>query len=185
MAGISADLDLGSIEIMAGLKAELSKSNDLHERDQKWRARELARSRVPSSVRQFVSATIPTPTVRVGMSFGGPDPGFYWLLRRLVIGGVNWKTAAAGTAEIYVSALGAGQGQAAVGPIVNGLGLTDMVDQAAALPDKAYYSNQQIIIQENENLIVLIDGGTAGQQYVAAAQCEIWRTIASPSVFDA
>lgn len=183
MAGAEIDIDLGPIEIMAGLKAELSTMNKQNK--EAWRQRELARTRVPMSVRQFASAAIPSPTVRTGISFGGPDPGFYWLLRRLIVGGVTWKTTAAGTAEVYVTALAAGQGQAAVGPIINGLALSDMVDQAATLPAKAFYSNQQVIIQEQENLVVVIDTGTANQQYVVTAQFEIWRTISAGVEFSA
>ena len=184
MPGVELDLDVGPLEIMAGIRTELTK---LNRHNEAWHRREIARSRVPIIVRQFTSATIPTPTARTGISFGGPDPGFYWLLRRLIIGGVTWKTTAAGTAEIYVTALGAGQGQAATGPIVNGLALNDMVDQAPALPAKAFYSNEQVPIQEQENLVVVIDSGTAGQVYSVTGQFQVFRTVAGGDgiVFDA
>ena len=54
-----------------------------------------------------------------------------------------------------------------------------MVDQASSLPNKAYYSDQQVMIQEQENLVVVIDTGTAGQQYVATCQVQVFRTIAA------
>jgi hypothetical protein len=176
MAGAEIDIDLGPLEIMAGLKAELATMNK--QNAEAWRRREQQRARVPMTVRQFASAVIPTPTVRTGISFAGPDPGYYWMLRRLIIGGLNWKTTAAGTAEIYVTALSAAQGQAAVGPIVAGLALSDMVDQAATLPNVSFYSDQQVVIQEQENLVVLIDTGTAGQQYVCTGLFQVFRTLA-------
>lgn len=178
MPGIEADLDLGPIEIMAGVRAELSTLNRHNAAEAEYRRREAQRARTPFMVRQFASAVIPTPTVRTGISFGGPDPGYYWMLRRLLVGGVTWKTTAAGTAEIYVTALSAGQGQAAVGPIIAGLALSDMVDQAASLPNKAFYSDQQVMVQEQENLVVVLDTATAGQLYVATCQVQVFRTIA-------
>jgi hypothetical protein len=184
MAGVELDLDLGPVEIMAGLKAELSTLNRHHAQDAERRKRELQRTRVPVQVRMVASATIPTPTARTGINLGGPDAGFFWLLRRLIIGGVTWKTAAAGTAEIYVTALTAGQGSAATGPVVSGLALSDMADQSASLPSKAFYSNQQVIVQAQENLVVVIDTGTVGQVYVATAQFEVWRTVTGDISFD-
>lgn len=181
MAGAELDLDLGPIEIMAGIRTELASMN--HKAD-KWREREQARARVPIMVRQFASGIIPTPTARVGLNMGGPDPGFYWMLRRLIIGGLTWKTVAAGTAEIYVTALGGQQGAVSTGPVVAGLALSDMVDQSAALPSKAFYSDQQVMIQEQENLVVLIDTGTAGQQYVCTGQFQVFRTVAAGLVYE-
>lgn len=176
MAGIDLDVGLGPIEVMASLGVELSKLNAYNEAQHR---RDIARTRVPASVRLFTSVIIPTPTVRTGLNLGGPSAGFYWMVRRLIIGGVTWKTTAAGTAEVFVTALAGAEGQAVVGPMINGLALSDMVDQTAALPSKAYYSDQQFVVQENENLVIVIDTGTAAQQYVATAQIQLFRTIAT------
>lgn len=181
MPGVEADLSLGPVEAMASIGVELGK----HTAEMvAWRKREWERSRVPASVRLWANAIIPSPTTRTGINLGGPDPGFYWLVRRLIVGGVAWKTAAAGTAEIYITGLSGGQGGAVTGPIISALALSDMVDQAPSLPNKAYYSNQQFMIQEQENLMVVIDSGTAAQQYVATCQIELWRTISGSTVFE-
>lgn len=179
MPGLDVDLDLGPIEIMAGVRAELATLNKHNAAQAEHRRRETQRARMPSDVRMISSAAIPTPTQRTGINLGGPDPGFYWLLRRLIIGGTAWKTVAAGTGEVYVTALGGQQGSAIVGPMIAGLALSDIVDQASALPFKNFYSNKQVIVQEQENLLVVIDTGTAAQQYVVTAQFEVWRTIST------
>ena len=156
-----------------GLTSEMRRYNA-------YRRAEQQRAKVPSDVWMPASVTIPTPTARTGMSFGGPSAGFYWLLRRLVIGGVTFKTTASGTAEVYVSGLGGElTGTAVTGPIVSALALTELVDIATSLPQRAYYSNRQVIVQAQQNLIVVIDTGTAAQQYIGAAQFEVHRTLAS------
>ena len=179
MPGLSADLDLGPIEVMAGVRAELSTLNSHNAQAAKRRERDLARTRVPASVRLLGNVIIPTPTVRTGLNLGGPSAGFYWMLRRLIVGGVTWKTTAAGTGEVYVTALAGAEGGAVVGPMIAGLALSDMVDQVPSFPNKAYYSDQQVIVQENENVVVVFDTATAAQQYVATAQIQLFRTVAA------
>lgn len=184
MPGISADLDLGFVDIMAGVKAELSTLNEHNKSYSEWKKRETARARVPMMVRLVANATLGAGGPRTGINIGGPDPGYYWMVRRLLIGGVTWKTTAAGTAEVYVTGLTGSQGQPVTGPAVSGLALSDMVDQAASLPNKAFYSDQQFMLQAQENLMVVIDSGTAAQQYVVTAQVQVFRTIAAGTVFE-
>ena len=179
MAGIDLDVQAGPLEVVAGLSLELGRMNDRYDADRlaERRKREAMRARVPADVRFQASGIIPTPTVRAGLNLGGPDAGYYWLVRRLVVGGVTWKTTAAGTSEVYITALTGQQGQIFSGSLITGLALSDLVDQSAALPNKAFYSNRQMIVRQNENLVVVIDTGTAGQQYVAAAQVEFHREV--------
>lgn len=178
----SIDVDLGPIEVMASIGTEVRKMNDNFK---KWRQAEMRRSQLPSDDRINTSVTIPTPTARTGISLGGPSAGYYWLLRRLIVGGTTFKTTAAGTAEVYVTGLGSDTGSAITGPIITALALTDLVDQATTLPNKAFYSNRQVIVQANENLMVVIDSGTAGQLYIASAQFEVHRTVNSETtVYD-
>ncbi len=174
-----AEVDVQLGPIMAGVRAELSILNAHNAARQSERDREAARAKVPATVRQFASVVIPTPTARVGFGFPGPRAGFYWMVRRLVIGGVTWKTSAAGTAEVYVTGLPSGA--------IAGLQLGDLVDEASAstpaLPSVAFYSDQQIVIQAGEHLEVVIDTGTAGQLYVASCQIQAFRTIAAEIEF--
>jgi hypothetical protein len=176
VAGLEVDLDLGPLEIMAGVKAELSELNKHNAATAAWRKREWERSRVPSYVNQRQSVVIPAGGARTGMGFTGPRAGYFMLLRRLIIGGLTWKTTAAGTAEVYVTALPSGA--------IASMGLSDMVDQAVSLPNKAYYSNQQVRVNPGEHVEMIIDTGTAAQQYVATGFFEIWRDLSGETVFE-
>jgi hypothetical protein len=173
MPGLEADLDLGPIEIMAGVRAELS---TLNRNNEEWRRREFLRARVPSFVRQVQNVTIPAGGPRVGMGLTGPRPGYYMKLRRLIIGGLTWKTTAAGTAECYITPLSSGS--------IGALGLSEMFDQAPTLPDKAYYSDDQVWVHPGEHIQIVIDSGTAAQQYVASGLFEVWRSLSGPNEFE-
>jgi hypothetical protein len=183
MPGLELDLDLGPIEIMAGVKAELSEMNRHNAAEAEHRRRETARARVPIDARLITVGT-GSDAADLLLSVGGPDPGFYWLLRRLVIGGLLWDTTAAGDAEVYITGLSFPMGSAGLLP-AGTLGLSDLVDHAATLPNIAYYSTHHMIVQANENLVALIGGATNAQQYVMAAQFQVFRTIAAGEQFGA
>jgi hypothetical protein len=181
MPGLEADLDLGPLSIMAGVRAELS---TLNKHNAEHRKREIARTRVPVDARLTTVGACPSGGADFVLSVGGPDPGYYGLLQRLIVGGVLWRTTAAGAAEIYVTGLSFGAG-AGTGPMMTALGLSDQVDDAATLPNVAYYSPHQVIVQAQENLVALIHGGSAAQQYVMAAQFQVFRTLAAGEAFNA
>lgn len=185
MPGVDVDLDLGPIEIMAGVRAELSTLNRHHEAQAEHKRREIARTKVPVDARIVTVGTCPAGGGRFVLSVGGPDPGYYWLLQRLVIGGLTFKTVAAGTLELYVTALTFAPGAASGGYGVSSLALSDLVDRAPSLPNIAFYSPHQLIVQAQENLAAVIDSGTAAQQYVMAAQFQVFRTIAAGEEFTA
>jgi hypothetical protein len=187
MAGIDLDVSAGPLEAMASLSVELGRMNDRADdaaRAEK-RRRDLLRTRTPIDVRLFSSGICPTPTANFGISLDGPDPGFYWHVRRIIIGGQTWTTTAAGTAEIYITALTGLRGIAATGGIASIRSITDLVDQAATLPNKAYYGTHELYVQPGENLIGVIITGTAAQQYVMAAEVEVHRTISAETEFEA
>lgn len=174
MPGLEADLSLGPLDVMAELGVELRKTRDQNAK--LWHAqREWERSRVPSYVRQFNSVVIPAGGPNASFGFPGPRAGFYMLLRRLIVGGLTWETTAAGTCDVYVTGLPSGAS--------SNLGLSDMVDNSAFLPNKAYYSNQQVVVNAGEHVEVVIIGGTAAQQYVGTALFEVWRTLSGETVF--
>lgn len=175
MPGVEADISVGPIELYASLGTKLDEVNANLKKMQRLN---FTRSRVPQDVRMFQSTTIGAAAPRTGISLGGPQAGFYWLVRRLIVGGVTFKTSAAGTAEVYITGLG-GEAGAIVGPMISALGLTDLVDQATSLPNIAFYTNRQLIVQANENLMVVIDSGTASQVYTATCQVENHRTVSS------
>jgi hypothetical protein len=99
----------------------------------------------------------------------GPDQGHFWYVRSITISGLVTTTVATGRADIFISAsnFGAG-GQASLASI----GVADWRDQAATLPNVAFYSRGALPLRMNEEIIVVITGATNGQQYVAGVQFE-------------
>ena len=168
-------MSLGPVEAMASLGVELGKTR--RHAEELWHARqEWERSRVPSYVKQVSNAIIPSSGANTGIGLTGPRAGYFMILRRLIVGGLTWETTAAGTSDVYVTALSTGA--------ISALTLSDMVDNSAFLPNKAYYSNQQVVILAGEHLEIVIVGGTVGQQYVATGLFEVWRTLSGETVFE-
>jgi hypothetical protein len=181
MAGIEADVDLGPLHVVASLAAELGRQNDLNEkRYQEMRRRNQLRTQVPIDYKPKANCLIPASGNPTAMGFGGPEAGFYWLVRRLVVGGLTWGTSAAGTAEVYVTASES---------IAVLRGLTDLVDEASgatpAIPSVAFYTGHQIKLEPREKLYVVIVGGTPAQQYAGNAQIEVHRQVAAGEEFEA
>ena len=86
--------------------------------------------------------------------------GETWELRRLVVGGSTWATAAAGTAVSYATS-----GAAVATPSLLGV-----FDEAASLPNVAYYLDGQVVLTPGERLVVLVSGATSAQQYLSNSQ---------------
>jgi hypothetical protein len=180
MAGIDLDVTAGPLEVVAGLSLELGRMSDRIDADRlaEHRKREQMRARVPMDVRLTASGACPSGSPDFGLNVGGPDNGFYWMVQRLVVGGNNWDSVVAGDATIYVTALTGPLGGLSTTGIAAVQPLSDVVDHSVALPNVAFYSPHQVILQANENLVVVIGEGTAGAQYVATAAIQAFRTIA-------
>lgn len=136
---------------------------------------ETLRAQEPWDVRIQNSVVIPTPTADTAIGLGGPEVGYIWQVRRIILGGVQWTTTAAGTAEVYVSAEGGGS-------VASVRGLSEMADQSTTLPSKATYGLHELPLTERQHLHVVIHGGTAGQVYVASAQVTVYRKVTSEQV---
>ena len=145
------------------------------------RQREIERARLPFPSVMKASGVCPTPTASFALNFGGPDAGFYWVIRRIIAGGLTWTTSAAGTAEVYVHGFAGLTGVATSGPgsVASTRSLSDMADQSASLPNKAFYGSEELVVQANESISVVIVGGTAGQQYVANCGIQVVRLTTS------
>ena len=113
----------------------------------------------PIMHRPTASAVCPTPTASFTLDLGTPSQGTFWEVRKVVVGGVEMNVTAAGTAGLYLSG----------SPSVNGAGLNNCEDYAAALPSVGYYGTGALYVRANEHLFLVIFGGTAGQTYVANA----------------
>lgn len=90
-----------------------------------------------------------------------------WHLMRLTVGGVTWATAAAGAALTFVTSAQPTSPEAPV-PLVS------VVAEAATMPSVSYYGEKghQVPLAPRERLVILITGGTSGQEYVARAQID-------------
>lgn len=95
------------------------------------------------------------------LDLGGPAQGRLWDVARIVVGGITPSTAAAGAADVYVSAAGR---SAMPG------GLIEWCDTASSLPLNAFYSPGQVFLRYPERLYVVLRSGTSTQQYVTAAR---------------
>jgi hypothetical protein len=170
-----SDTGLG-IDFSFALSAQLGELHNAIRQDRLDRIR-AAKENTPKPFRQQNAAFIPTPTAPTGIGLGGPSNGYMYELRSITIGGLTFTTAAPGTAEVYSSAQGSGL-------VATTRDLTEIVDQATALPIVGGYSTGQVILQFPEKLSVVIVGGTAGQQYTAVAFWREYRTIPYVSEVD-
>ena len=101
-----------------------------------------------------------TPLV---LDLGSPDTGTYWECMNISVGGVDYTTAATGSCGIYVSSLASNAG-----------GMVNLFDFSSALPNVAFYSTRQMWINDQQHLVVVVNNGTNGQQYVASAACSVF-----------
>lgn len=107
--------------------------------------------------------TVIIPASGIGVvrfNLAGPDQGHIWYVKSIMVGGLTPITAAAGRADIFVSASNL-MGLGVVPP------LTDWRDQAETLPLRGEYSDRSLTCRFNEELYVVFSNATVGQQYVA------------------
>lgn len=149
-----------SLDVMAGLRASLG--------DLTAQTRESNRLKVgsiPIDYRRVNNTIIPASGANSGIGLGGPQQGRVWLVRRIIVSGLTWGTAAAGTAQFFAAAIPSML-------IAQSLDASMLVDESTAIPNKAFYSNRQVVIRNPESLHIVIVGGTPNQQYVASSQVE-------------
>lgn len=94
----------------------------------------------------------------------GPNQGFVWNVRTLVIGGSDPTVAVAGRADVFVRA-----DDLRVINGIAGIGLSGWRDTHAALPMTTSYGEGEMFCHANDELWVVITGGTANQQLAAIA----------------
>lgn len=113
-------------------------------------------------------------TVVIANNFGvvrlnndGPDQGHFWYIRSIAVGGLATVTAAAGRADVFVSA----QNLSTFTSLAQ-IGLADWRDQAGSLPLISFYGRGELPMRMNENIYIVFSGATNGQTYVATVQYE-------------
>lgn len=170
MTGISVDFGL---EVRAGMDKLAGRMDGLSKSIETLRARE------PFFTKVVASATSPSSGA-FALDLGTPNPGFWWQVRRIVIGGDNWGSTVAGTAELVVTA----GGSSLIAP-ATARTIPDTIDEYATLPVARFYSSKQIVVKETEHLMLLFVSPTGSTLYSANAGIEVFRTIAAPESFTA
>lgn len=168
---LDVDLDLGvKFDLLTG-------AVDRNTRAQRLRM-EREKALAPMDVRITSSGQSPA-SGDFGLCIGGPDPGFYWMVRRVSISGATVGATAAGSGELYVTALGY-----PTGTVISGGTSVPAVRDSADLADTFatvnglvhFYSDHQLVIQEQENLILVVHSPSASTGYRLAAQLQVIRT---------
>lgn len=160
------------LELCAKLDAHITAVHDLSKELRKPPPKPK-KPQQPSFIRVRGSATATAAGLAIiTFDLKGPDQGHWWAVRSIVIGGSTVSTSAMGTADVFVTAMS--------GPTttIANMGLADWRDHAATLPDVSFYGRGELPLRLNEELLVIVSGGTSGQQYVAAAQVEDYEEAA-------
>jgi hypothetical protein len=157
-----------SLDVLLSIGASIGTLADTLTQD---RADRAARERPPGD-NQIFKAGIAPSSGNLILDLGGVPLGQVWQVRRLIIGGVDVTTTAAGKAYTF------SQG----GP-PSDLALTDCVGIYAALPAIEKFGTHQLFLLPSEHLWVVVAGGSSGQQYAASARVEAWDETTFRSTF--
>lgn len=151
------DLQLGHLDTAAGAMSDSAKELRALRRE----ARNMPALVKVSSSFQLSTAAGATMCNQggtgAGVLIGGPNVGEEWRVRQIVVGGATIGTAATGVVWFLVSA-----------GTPNEQSITSVVASIPAMPAVAFYSNEQIYLAPNENLWMVVVGGTNNQNYVAS-----------------
>ena len=128
---------------------------------------ELRKTRVNLQKNTIVDATAVVAGVypaagNLTLNLGSPDAGVFWEVNHISVGGTDVNVVAAGSAGVYVS-----------GTTLQSGGMLSNRDYTSFLPNSAYYGTHQFVVVDQENLLVVIFGGTPGQQYAAVAHISV------------
>lgn len=142
-----------------GIQSELARA-----REERLRARA---TETPRFVDLAGVVTIPAGGFAwIPLNIRGPDSGHFWFVRKIVVGGLTPVTAAAGRADVFVSAADFTNLSLAQ------VGLTAWRDQAVTLPLVGPYSKGELVVKAEEYLQIAVSNGTPNQQYACAVVVE-------------
>jgi len=122
----------------------------------------------PFAFRKPTSGVVDAGGDDLVLSLGGPQQGNVWYIRGVTVGGLSYATAASGSALLVITATSPTNAAQ--------VGLTEVYDNASALPLTSTYGRGEIPLQARERAYLIIVGGTAAQMYVAAATIEQYET---------
>lgn len=128
----------------------------------------LARSAsAPVLYRNAFSGIVPSSGFLVIQpSLSGPDQGYIWYVRSIVIGGTAPGSSITGRADIFVSAADLRSYTSLVQ-----IGMVDWRDQTATLPNVAFYGRGELPLR-SEKLFIVVSSATSGQQIEGGVQIE-------------
>ena len=139
---------------LESVETQLRKRND---------ARDYQLANIPQDAEALGAGVVPA-SGPLFIDLGHPDQGRYWQVRHVAVAGVPITATAAGVAYIYKR-----------GAPPSDLGVTGWIDYTSLpLPQPAFYSTHQFVVNPSEHVWVVIVGGTVGQQYAAHAIVEDW-----------
>lgn len=157
-----ADLPGALIDFAAKLDIQLGKvaaaQSALADQMKRWRAE----TRTPSRTKIPFSFTFQSGLVNflpgapgIGVQIGGPEIGYQWSVRQIVIGGNTLTGAPAGVGWFLETP-----------SVPSDQSPTSVMDFThAALPQVAFYGEGEFQIGPGSNLWIIITGGTNGVQY--------------------
>ena len=125
--------------------------------------------------RSLVTPAAVTFPAFIGLS--GPEAGFVWELRNLVIGGLAVDTVVAGTAYVFVRGM-----PPSANMTTAQWGTTGLRDIATSLPLPAYYGRGQVTIRATQKLRIMLVNYSTSTEYVVNAEFESYQEQASPTV---
>lgn len=164
------------LKVFADVGLTLGKSVDSHTA---WTQRLLRKLEANTPVNFAANGSGIFPVAwNLVLDLGTPDQGTYWEVESCAVGGTDVNVIAAGTAGLYVCGFvpPSGTGQTP--------GMTSAADYATSLPNIAFYGGRNIVVNDQEHLVLIVFGGTAGQQYVANAQATVFTTASGAGRVD-
>lgn len=144
------------LRLFASIDAHLSAlHSDADRREHRWVQQASDISRVaPQRKAKRVEST------EESLSLGGPQNGRVWSVQSITVGGITPSTTVAGTADVI---------QSPTNPTLTTVDLTSWRDHAATLPLIGFYTTREVELRYPDELWVVVNNGTIGQQYIAVA----------------
>lgn len=144
------------VKLSAGIEATFGKAATALDKIAAWADRTQTMPRYLS-----LDGGCTTDSSGNGLIQLGPVPqGMRFTVHQLVVGGVTWGTSVSGTADVFI--LPWWSATDIEGP------LTAIQDQAATLPNVAFYSRGQFIVPSGSSVWVQILAGSDSTQYAAS-----------------
>jgi hypothetical protein len=116
-----------------------------------------------------VMVTVPASGIAL-FDMDGPKTGYAWTVRRISVS----------DATLVTNTMGSAQGWVFAGQPSPGLALPGNLEwQFPQLPNSANFSSDQLVCQYGEHLIVMVTGGTVGENIICSVAYQLYRQSAT------